>query len=88
MCIIPAPGITWGEKISPPEANPLGVEQYARQGIVGRGVLVTWPGISKSRAGVEPISRDAITVTDFKDALAAQNTVLQEATLCFAAAVG
>ncbi|MDB6017112.1 MAG: cyclase family protein [Pedosphaera sp.] len=67
------------KKITRPEANPIGIDQYARHGIVGRGVLVDIARhLKKQGRRLSPISRDPITLADLKAALSTQNTVLQE----------
>jgi len=67
------------KKISRPEANPIGVDQLAKHGIVGRGVLVDIARyLKKQGRRLTPISAEPITVADLKAALAAQNTELEE----------
>jgi kynurenine formamidase len=67
------------QRITRPDANPIGIDQFAKQGIVGRSVLVDIARhLKKQGRRLNSISRDPITVADLKAALATQNTVLQE----------
>lgn len=67
------------KKISRPDANPIGIDQYAKQGIVGRGVLLDLGRhFKKQGRKMTPISQELITLADLKAALGAQNVVLQE----------
>ncbi|HWD17709.1 MAG TPA: cyclase family protein [Verrucomicrobiae bacterium] len=66
------------KKIKSPENNPIGVDQYARQGIVGRGVLVDIAQhLAQAGRPLNPISGDRISVADFRAALQAQGTTLR-----------
>ena len=67
------------KKIKSADANPIGIDQYAKEGIVGRGVLVDIARHLESQGRrLNPISRDTISLAEFKAAVAAQNTVLRE----------
>ncbi len=67
------------KKITKPDANPIGIDQYARQGIVGRGVLIDVARyFRKQGRKLNPVTRELITVADLKGALAAQNLELEE----------
>ena len=61
-----------------PEADPgpLGIQHWARPGIIGRGVLVDLAG-ARDGTGYDPFDRVAFTPADLASALDAQGTTLQ-----------
>src|SRR5262249_4596356 len=59
--------------------NPIGVDQYAKEGIVSRGVLVDIARyFEQTGRRLNPISRDIISLDDLKATIAWQKTELQE----------
>jgi kynurenine formamidase len=67
------------EKITRPEDNPIGIDQYANKGIVGRGVLVDLDRYLCSQGRpLQPISCQAIALVDFKATLDSQGVSLRE----------
>jgi kynurenine formamidase len=67
------------KKIKSPGQNPIGIDQYANGGIVGRGVLVDIARYREQQGRpLRPVSCDPITPADLKGAIRSQGTSLQE----------
>ncbi len=67
------------KKIKSASQNPIGIDQYAKEGIVGRGVLVDVAlHLEQQGRPLRPLSRDPIMLRDLQAALQSQGTALQE----------
>src|SRR6266699_2296770 len=61
--------------ITRPEENPIGVDQYAKEGIVGLGVLIDVADYFQHNGRqLNPFSRDTISLRDLKAAIRWQKT--------------
>jgi kynurenine formamidase len=59
------------------DPEPLGIQHWARQGIIGRGVLIDLAAHAEARGGYDPFSHVAFTVDDLEAALRSQGTTLR-----------
>ncbi|MBI4586472.1 MAG: cyclase family protein [Planctomycetes bacterium] len=67
------------KKIVSPGANPIGIDQLAKLGIAGRGVLVDLERhLQRQGRALRPLSRDPIRLEDLQAALADQGAILEE----------